>query len=183
MTTNGHDSLDDDLSAAARTLHREWESPALWPAIASQIEPVRQRCSWHGYKLAAAAALVAALGSATWWAWRSPSADNVPAGISAGPNPLLSDEALAELERSERQYTRAIDELARLAAPKLEMPRSQLLLNLRERLMTIDDAIDEARMQIDVNPFNAQLRQQLLFIYQEKRRTLEQIHDYDENTL
>jgi len=43
--------------------------------------------------------------------------------------------------------------------------------------MTIDAAIDECRTEIDRNRFNAHLREQLLWIYQEKRRTLEQVQE------
>ena len=73
--------------------------------------------------------------------------------------------------------TNAIDELTKLARPKLDKADSPLIVNLRERLMTIDAAIDEYRMEIDRNRFNAHLRQQLLWIYQEKRRTLEQVQE------
>jgi hypothetical protein len=38
-------------------------------------------------------------------------------------------------------------------------------------------------MEIDRNRFNAHLRQQLLWIYQEKRRTLEQVQESDRNAL
>ena len=96
---------------------------------------------------------------------------------------LLSEQAFKDVERSEEQYTRAIDDLSRLVAPKLDMPESALLIALRERLQTIDVAIAESRAQIEQNPFNAQLRRQLLYIYQEKRRTLEQIQDHDDTTL
>lgn len=187
MTANGHDPFDDELSAVARTLHREWESPNLWQSIASQIdaaEPVRSDRRPHRawLPLAAAAIVLLTLSSAVWLSPRTVEQTTAPARTPAEDR-LLSDEAYAEIERSEAQYARALDDLARLVAPRLEMPDSPLLISLRERLMTIDEAIAEARLQIDVNPFNAQLRRQLLFIYQEKRRTLEQVQQHDENTL
>ena len=37
---HGHDWRDEELSAAARSLHREWDSPQLWPAIAAAIVAV-----------------------------------------------------------------------------------------------------------------------------------------------
>ena len=91
--------------------------------------------------------------------------------------------ALAAIERSEQQYMRAIDDLTRLAAPRLDMPDSPLLVNLRERLEVIDAAIAEYRAEIARNRFNAHLRQQLLWIYQEKRRTLEQVQEYTPDAL
>jgi hypothetical protein len=96
---------------------------------------------------------------------------------------LLTEDALAAIERSEAQYVQAIDELTRLTAPRLEMPDSPLLVNLRERLELIDAAIVEYRAEIDRNRFNAHLRQQLLWIYQEKRRTLEQVQEYAPDAL
>ena len=96
---------------------------------------------------------------------------------------LLTEDALAAIERSEQQYIRAIDDLTRLAAPRLDMPDSPLLVNLRERLEVIDAAIAEYRAEIARNRFNAHLRQQLLWIYQEKRRTLEQVQEYAPDAL
>ena len=96
---------------------------------------------------------------------------------------LLTEDALGAIERSELQYTRAIDDLTRLAAPRLDMPDSPLLVNLRERLEVIDAAIAEYRAEIARNRFNAHLRQQLLWIYQEKRRTLEQVQEYTPDAL
>jgi len=57
------------------------------------------------------------------------------------------------------------------------MPDSPLVVSLRERLMTIDAAIAEYRKEIDKNRFNAHLREQLLWIYQEKRRTLQEVQE------
>ncbi len=182
MTSRHSDDDDDDtLRAAARTLHEEWDSPGLWPAIDDALRapaPAPRRWGWQQFAAAAAVALT--IGGAGWITWRA--LPGTGPAVDAGPAPdrLLSDEAYAEVERSEAQYTRAIDELSRLVAPKLEMPDSELLLSLRERLTTIDAAIDESRTQIDRNPFNAQLRRQLLYIYQEKRRTLEQIQEHDD---
>jgi hypothetical protein len=86
---------------------------------------------------------------------------------------------VAAIDRAESQYVHAIDELTRLTRPKLDMPDSPLVVNLRERLKTIDAAIDEYRKEIEANRFNAHLRQQLLWIYQEKRRTLEEVQETD----
>ena len=180
MTTNGFDPLDDELTAAARELHQEWESPQLWPSIASRFEPRRR--SWRWQAVAAAAVVVLALGSSAWFVWQSrphgPGASNTIADQR-----LLSEVALAEIERSEAQYVRTIDELTRITAPKLDMPASPLLVNLRDRLAVIDGAIDEYRREIDTNRFNGDLRRQLLSIYQVKRRTLEEVQEYDDNAL
>jgi hypothetical protein len=96
---------------------------------------------------------------------------------------LLTEDALAAIEQSEARYIQAIDELTRLTAPRLDMPDSPLLVNLQERLAIIDAAITEYKAEIARNRFNAHLRRQLLWIYQEKRRTLEQIQEYAPDAL
>jgi hypothetical protein len=127
--------------------------------------------------LATAAVALLAIGTTTWVIWRGVAPQPQTTTKAAVDERLLTDEAVAAIDKSEAQYVRAIDELTRLTKPKLEMPDSPLIANLRERLMTIDAAIDEYRKEIDKNRFNAHLRQQLLWIYQEKRRTLEQVQE------
>jgi len=193
-----YDERDDELSPIARSLHREWDSPRLWPSIAAgilahelAIEAGFERRSptpfWNGrwQALAAAAVIAITLAPTSWLGWH---------WFMLGPRPdtaiaeqrrqaLLTEDALAAIERSEQQYTRAIDDLTRLAAPRLARPDSPLLVNLRERLEVIDAAIAEYRAEIARNRFNAHLRQQLLWIYQEKRRTLEQVQEYAPDAL
>ncbi len=197
MTLNGSErepeERDEDLSAAARSLHREWDSPALWPSIAAGIDAIdgieRSRPVPHTFgrwqALAAAAVIALTLAPTSWLGWRwfmlGPKPD--AAAVEERRQRLLSEEALAAIERSETQYIEAIDELTRLVAPRLDMPDSPLLVNLRERLEIIDAAITEYRAEIARNRFNAHLRRQLLWIYQEKRRTLEQIQEYAPDAL
>ena len=199
MTFNGtgleHDEQDEELSAAARVLHREWDSPHLWPAIEAGMRahdarqtrlptPTRRGMGrWQA--LAAAAAIALTLGPSSWLGWRwfmlAPKPDQ--ATLQQQRERLLTEEALAAIEESEAKYIQAIDELTRLAAPRLDMPDSPQLVNLQERLSVIDGAIAEYRAEIARNRFNAHLRQQLLWIYQEKRRTLEQIQEYAPDAL
>jgi hypothetical protein len=133
---------------------------------------------WQAFT--AAALIAVTLGPASWLGWQwfmlGPRPD--AARVEQRRQRLLTEDALAAIERSEAQYVQAIDELTRLTAPRLEMPDSPLLVNLRERLEVIDSAIAEYRAEIARNRFNAHLRQQLLWIYQEKRRTLEQVQEY-----
>jgi hypothetical protein len=179
-------SFDDELTEAARTLHREWESPELWPAIAERLAAAdrderRGAASRPWLTWAAAAAMVLAT-AATVVLLR----DGVVREATA-PQParaderLLSDEALADVEQAETRYIAAIEALALKVSPSLDAPSSPLEANLRERLMVIDAAIAECRAAIDRNRFNAHLRRQLLSIYQEKRQTLEQILELEQH--
>lgn len=162
----------DEIAAAAHSLHREWQSDDVWPAIAARLEPRRSMAhaivSWQG--LAAAAVILLAVAVSF---------------VALGDRPvqndrLLSDDALSEIERAEAQYVKAIDALA-VKATAYNDAQSPLLLNLRERLLVIDAAIANCRAEIDRNRFNTHLRRQLLSMYQEKRRTLEQILEQEKN--
>jgi hypothetical protein len=217
MTNHGFNQHEDEqLSQLARSLHREWDTPDLWPRIADRLraedgtssvrptasaeatavrrsfmrrrKPATTGSRWMFpsspvWRLAAAAAVLLTLGSVTWLAW--PRVDSIPppTAAAATDDRLLTEEAMADIERAEAEYVRAIDELTRITKPKLDTAASPLIVSLRERLMTIDTAIDEYQMEIDRNRFNAHLRQQLLWIYQEKRRTLEQVQESDRNAL
>src|SRR6266436_877580 len=90
-------------------------------------------------------------------------------------NSLLQSSALKEVESAETVYERAIDKLAAEAKPQLENPATPLLANYHEKLLVLDSAISDLRAQAGMNPSNAQLRYQLLAMYQEKQHTLEEV--------
>jgi hypothetical protein len=179
---------DDELSEAARSLHREWQSPDLWPTIATEIAALdrterhdgMRRRRWQ--RLAAAAVIVLAVAASVLLVRERSAPDDrvTPPVVRAGER-LLSDEALSEVERAEAQYVAAIEALAKKTIDSAEAPASPVLANLRERLLAIDSAIADCRAEIDRNRFNAHLRRQLLSIYQEKRRTLEQILEQEQH--
>jgi hypothetical protein len=163
----------DEISVAARTMRRRWESPALWARIEGALDApnvrrgARRIPSW--VPLAAAAALVIATGTA-WKVTRRP-----PEPPATGETPLLGTRALADVEQAEADYQRALDRLSSVAAPRLDRATSPLLLTLRERLVVLDAAIAQCRSEIERNRFNAHLRRELLEMYRDKRRTLEEI--------
>ena len=173
---------DEELSTAARSLHREWESPGLWPAIAAEIAALdraernaaARRRRWQ--TLAAAASVVLAIAASVLLVReRAKRVDDVPAPAVNATHWSLSDEALSDIERAEAQYIAAIEALATKATAASNTSRSPVLAHLRERLLVIDTAIADCRAEIERNRFNAHLRRQLLAMYQEKRQTLEQI--------
>ena len=49
------------------------------------------------------------------------------------------------------------------------------MANYREKLQVLNSAIDDLRAQAGQNPSNAHLRYQLLAMYQEKQKTLEEV--------
>jgi hypothetical protein len=171
------------LSLAAAELREYTESPALWPRIhqalaeqAADMRERRERWSWRSllanlslsWQTAAAAAFVVVLMVCAGWLLRT----NKPP-IQQGS--LLRSKALTEVEHAESAYVQAIDKLAADAKPQLENPATPLMANYREKLLVLDSAIDDLRAQTGQNPSNAHLRYQLLAMYQEKQRTLEEI--------
>lgn len=176
---------DDELSEAAKTLHREWESPNLWPAIAAGIKAEEERArttsaarTWYAW--AAAAVLILATAASLVVVRNWPAREGA-SPVAQSSDPLLSDEALTDLEQAEARYIAAIDALAARAAPAISAPETPLAAQLRERLLVIDAAIADCRAEIERNRFNAHLRRQLLAIYQEKRLTLEQILELEQH--
>lgn len=181
----------DEISAAARQMHRQWESRELWSdihhALAQQNEGRRPRHvfwrmfseHWGRRWLSAGAAVVlmALTTSVVWILWRdwNPSVWRQLQHDPEFGNRLLTEQTLQEIEKTEAAYIRSIEKLSSLAKPKLDAATSPLLANYREKLALIDSAISDCRADIERNRFNAHLRRELASIYQEKERTLEEL--------
>ena len=171
------------LSVAAAELRDYTESPTLWPriqqALAEQgatIQLDRERWNWRSvftnlsvsWQAAAATAFVVVLlVSAGWLLW--------PTHPPVQQGSLLKSKALVEVENAESAYVKAIDKLATDAKPQLDNPSTPLMANYREKLLVLDSAINDLRAQAGQNPSNAHLRYELLAMYQEKQRTLEEV--------
>src|ERR1700686_78526 len=174
------------LSVAASELRDYSESPTLWLGIrrslAAQAAAAEQRpARWNwrsllplphlsfSWQTAAAAVFVLLLMLSAGWLLRP---------LTKSPQPstgLLKSSALADVENAESAYVQAIDKLATEAKPQLASSETPLMANYREKLFVLDSAIDDLRAQAGQNPSNAHLRYELLAMYQEKQRTLEEI--------
>ncbi len=186
------------LSVAAAELRDYADSPALWPRIQKSLAeqaastpgakaPGRWSWSWESlratfglqWQTALASALVLLLVASAGWILRGThkNPDTTASGTksAAKPGELLRTNALAEVERTESAYMHAIDKLAADAKPQLDKSETPLLANYREKLQVLDSAIDDLRAQAGQNPSNAHLRYQLLAMYQEKQRTLQEV--------
>jgi hypothetical protein len=172
-----------EISAAALTMHKEWESPALWPRIENslQTEIARPR-GWRSWfadlnfvpqirwqTALATLVLVAVSGMGAWLLFHRNT--STPANDAH----LLTDQAVQQVEQAEKTYEQSIDKLAKLAEPKLNAASTPLLKNYREKLNLLDAAISDCRTNLDKNRANAYLRSELLSFYQEKQQTLEQV--------
>lgn len=169
------------LSVAANELRDYRENPALWAKIETSLREQQERktgiwerlLDWKGFSLgwqaALAGALVLLLAVSGWYVTTHRPTDG------DASSKLLKNSALAEVERTEREYMKAIDKLAAGAKPQLDAPQTPLMASYREKLVVLDSAIDELRAQAQQNPSNAHLRNQLLAMYQEKQQTLQDV--------
>jgi hypothetical protein len=173
------------LSVAAQELRDYSKSPSFWPRIESALAEGSarnaqrtERKKWFSFlpsfspawQAAAAATLVVALTLSGGWLITRP-----PKHSGDNDKSLLKSSALKEVESTETAYERAIDKLASETKPQLENPATPLLANYHEKLLVLDSAITDLRVQAGLNPSNAQLRYQLLAMYQEKQHTLEEV--------
>jgi len=173
------------LSVAAAELRDYQESSALWSRIESSLREQQSVTAargklWHyfdfwprishAWQLALVAAMAVLLAVSGGYLYTH----RIPQGTPNASNELLKSGALAEVERTEREYMAAIDKLAADAGPQLNAD-TPLMASYREKLLVLDSAIAELRAQAGENPSNAHLRYQLLTMYQQKQQTLEDV--------
>jgi hypothetical protein len=159
----------NEISATAQTLQADWRSDMLWPRIQRALAAEKRiRFMAITWRVAATVVLTAGLGAGSWFAARH-SRD------AAFDREIIRVSALDEVEQAERAHLAAIDHLEKVADSKIEENNSPLMVSYKEKLMLLDDAIAECQTNIDRNRQNAHLRKQLLAIYTEKQRTLEQV--------
>jgi hypothetical protein len=173
------------LSVAAAELRDYKDDPALWARIETslgeQAAVTAKRNPWREFlgswrlspvlwQTALAGALVLALALSGGYLYRHRQSTGNPA-----TDRLLQSSALSEVERTEVAYAKAIEKLEADAKPQLDKSNSSLMASYREKLLVLDSAIDELRLQAGQNPSNAHLRHQLLAMYQEKQETLQEV--------
>ena len=174
---------DEALGQASRELHKEWDSPHLWPKIREVLEAEQDRPkSWVSFlitgwrpALAMAAAVLAVVGALWWQASRNGSTGKSPAAAGTPSRDFLTEQALRETEQAEQAYLRSIERLQQLAEPDLRKANSPLMASYKEELRLLDTAIAETRNNIEENPFHAHLRFSLAKLYQEKQQTLQEV--------
>ena len=180
-----------ELSTAAAEMRNHQEDPALWSRIAVSLEQsaqnampgARRENGWaflrFGWRLplawqtalAAALVLLVALGGVSLYLQHR----QAEIARNSASSPFLNDRALAEVQRTENAYMQAIDKLAAESKPQLDAANSPLMDSYREKLLVLDSAIAELRLEEGQNPGNAHLRYQLLAMYREKQGTLQEI--------
>ena len=162
-------SMDSDMElmeAAAFLGNSRVDAPDLWDKIERGLENEnrKKRRIINFPSLRIAATVLFLLATASWFIF-SPS----------HPSGLLTESALAEVERTEDSYHQAIKNLEQQVMPSLQNMNIELALNFRERLETIDQQIELCREELKTNPANIHIRKYLMAALTEKRKTLEQI--------
>ena len=159
----------NEISAAAGSLHTTWDNDMLWPRIERALRQERRRWRGHLWQIAAALILTVALGAVTW---RVLQVRNEHRAFDAV---ILKNDAMTAVESAEQKHEVAIANLEKLAEPKLDEAPTPLMVSYKEKLMLLDDAIAECQANIKQNRQNAHIRRQLLAIYSEKQKTLQDV--------
>jgi hypothetical protein len=189
-------ALNAEIERAARSLHERWESPELLDRIhaglaaggergddaarpvfreeddsdyrGARVLEFRRRVS-QVLSVAAAIAFLVGLGAlAALLMGRTSETASYDRWV-------LEEAALREVETSERAYVNSIERLEALVEPQLRAGSSPLALSYREKLLLLDQAIAECEAEIATNRRNTHVRKQLLSMYTEKQRTLQQL--------
>jgi hypothetical protein len=180
--------LWNEISATAKELHEDWESPEIWPNIRKVVEAERKVVPvwWKEWKTWAIAAAILVAVLLPLRLWQRSAASRSAAVAETTTNPLssnqdfLTEQALREVERNEAAYRQSIDKLSRLAQPKLERAASPAVANAREELLLLDSAIADTRANMASNRFNVRLQTTLADLYREKQHTLQELLTRDQ---
>jgi hypothetical protein len=175
------------IGEAAPSLQKAWESPGLALRIGGAIEaasrsaevgqpiPETRDPSRFGWLPVAAVVALMVLSMIGLRVFREGAGREPLASASLGRDALMTEQTLADVESAEAAYLGSIDKLSSLARKRLEDPASPTAAGYREKLMLLDSAIAEMRAEADRNRFNTHLRKELLGMYREKQRTLQDL--------
>ena len=184
---------DAEISAAAGSLRKSWDSPRLWPRVAAALaiesakregQAAPERVGFFedlfgslaaNWRPALAGVILFGLATAGLFVFRGSGGRDPYTDRWSTKPPLLTEQAASEVDLAEAAYVASIEKLSKLAGPHLEGATSPILVNDRERLALLDSAISDLKANIEQNRFNTHLREELLAVYREKQRTLQDI--------
>jgi len=166
----------NEVSETAQSMRTTWDNDMLWPRIERALREERKRSPMKRlWQVAAAVLITVGLSATITYALR------VQNHQAAFDRDILQLSALDEVQRAENDHLRAIEKLEDVAGTKLDDAETPLMISYKEKLMLLDDAIEECQANIDRNRQNAHLRKQLLAMYSEKQQTLEDVLREDSN--
>ena len=165
---------DAEIMAQAKELRRPVQAPGLWSRIEKALEEEAAKETGRAPLLArflrlapTAALMLAAAGLAVFFVWRRQA--------PAFPSGLLAREALVRVEKEEKEYLEAIENLEKQALPRIADLNLELNFLYKERLETIDSQIEQCRDALASNPANAHIRRYLIIALQDKKETLAKV--------
>lgn len=163
---------DAQLMSLARSLKRSVEAPHLWSRIENVLEEeqkvgelglvIRRRV----YTILRVAAVIVVAVSLSLYFWPR---------AKTGESRLLARSVLQKVEKQEKAYIEAIEELEERVVPKMAQMNVELALLYRDRLETIDAQIDRCKEALNANPANAHIRRYMLAALKDKKETLKEL--------
>jgi len=165
---------DTRMLSLAKSLKRPVESPHLWDRIEESLREEQHKrkhtevkdSRWSLLRLLPAAAAALLIISIGFYFLLRP---------ETGKSGILTESGLAKVEKKEREYIEAIEELEEQTLPKMADMNLELMLLYRDRLETIDDQIERCREALSENPGNAHIRSYMLDALQDKKQTLKEL--------
>ena len=167
-------SQDKKLMFLAKALKKPVESPHLWDRIEESlrkeqlkgISSDKKKFRWSSLRLLPASVAILLVISIGFYFLLKP---------ETGKSGLLTESALAKVEKKERDYVEAIEELEEIAIPRMADMNVELMRLYKDRLETIDDQIEQCREALSENPANAHIRRYMLAALQDKKETLKEL--------
>jgi len=165
---------DTRMLSLAKSLKKPLKSPYLWSRIEESLKEEQQKGIRSEVKdsrrsllrlLPAAAAVLLIISVGFYFLLKQ----------DTGKSGILTESALAKVEKKEREYIEAIEELEERVLPKMADINLELTLLYRDRLETIDDQIEQCREALAENPANAHIRRYMLAALQDKEHTLKEL--------
>jgi len=159
----------NEMSTTAHSMRATWQSDMLLPRIQKAVREERKTSRRRYLQVAAALFVTLGIGRGVWRIVELRTESN------AFEHRIVQGALLDEVEKSEKAHLAAIEQLEKVAEPKLEEPQTPLMVSYKEKLVLIDDAIADCEANIERNRQNAHLRRQLLSMYQQKQNTLKDV--------
>lgn len=166
------------LLAEVARLPREIAPPSdLWVGVREEtVElPVRSRRTVWEMRggLAAAAAVLVLLSSTVTAVLMNERTPDAPAPVASGSAPQAGPVGLASFSRAEAEYVRTVSDLEEALLTRRHQLSPETLRVVEESLVTIDQAIAEARAALEADPGSTELPHLLSSVYRHKIDVLE----------
>lgn len=173
--------LDKRLMSLAKFIKKPITAPFLWSRIEKSLEEkqTKRRVTWINLirwkpslsiPIAALILLMISIGF-YYLLW--------PRSAGSG---LLTEQALAKVEKKENEYIEAIAEMEEMVLPKMASLGLEMTLLYRDKLETIEEQIERCKEAIAENPENEHIRRYMLAALQDKKQALTEMLEFQQQT-